>query len=187
MQNIFNMKKCCLIVLILPLLLSCAHNDNKTGSGNSVKKKVMDIAVRYAISKFKEAKETVAKDGIVTIADNQINYVTIGDNQAKYVIDPAKIVVGLIDQDANEDAIITIYSFRGQYPEIPEHLILMKTDGKFILNRVIESDMKILGIKDRVITAEISTISRDSPLYGCSACKEVVKYQYKGGELVMME
>ena len=181
------MKKSCLIVFLLSSLLSCTRNDKNVGPGNSVKKEAMEIAVKYAMGKFKEAKVTVAKDGIVTITDSQINYVTIGDNLIKYVIDPAKIEIGLIDDDENEDAIITIYSFRGQYMEIPEHLFLIKTDGKFMLNRVIESYMKIMGIKERVITAEIPTHSPDSPLYNCSSCKEIVNYQFRGGDLIRME
>jgi hypothetical protein len=186
-QKPIAMKKSCLIIFIIFFMLSCAHNKNKTGSGSSVKKEVMDIAIDYARGKFKEAKESVAKDGIVTISDNQINYVTIGNNQVKYVIDPAKIVIGLIDDDTKEDAIITIYSFKGQYLEMPESLILINTDGKLLLNRAIESDMKIMGIKDRVITAEISTRSRNSPLRDCSACKEIVKYQFRAGDLIRME
>jgi hypothetical protein len=47
--------------------------------------------------------------------------------------------------------------------------------------------MKILSIKDRVITAEIYTKSRNSPLANCSLCKEVVKYRFKSGELVKTE
>lgn len=168
------------------MLLSCAHNNNKTWSENSIKKEVMDIAVKYAMGKFKEAKETVAKDGIVTIVDNQINFVTSSTYQVKYVIDSAKIVVGLIDDDADEDAIITISLFNG-YIEMPESLILIKTDGKLVLNRSIEADMRIIGIKDRVITAEIFTRSRSSPLRNCAACKEVVKYQFKAGDLIKIE
>jgi exosome complex RNA-binding protein Csl4 len=147
----------------------------------------MDIAIKYAMDKFTEAKKTVAKDGIVTVTDNQIKYIAIDNNQIKYIIDPAKIVVGLIDDDENEDAIITISSINGQYLEMPEHLILIKTDGKLMLNRVIESNMKVLGLKDRVITAEVSTRSLNSPLRDCSECKEVVKYQFRAGDLVRME
>lgn len=181
------MRKVCFLLSLFILLLSCTNNYNKTGSGNSARKEVMDIATKYVRGKFKEAKETVAKDGVVSVADNYINFVTPGDNQLKYVIDPAKIVFGLIDDDTNEDAIITITSSKGQYLEMPEHLILIKTDGKFILNRIIESDMKVIGIKDRVITAEVPTRSRNSPLRDCSSCKEVVKYQFKTGELIKME
>jgi hypothetical protein len=43
--------------------------------------------------------------------------------------------------------------------------------------------MKILQLKGRVITAEITTKSRNSPLRDCSACKEIVKYRFRNGEL----
>jgi hypothetical protein len=56
-----------------------------------------------------------------------------------------------------------------------------------MLSRVIESDMKILGIKNRIITAEILTKSRNSPLRDCDACKEVVKFQFRMGDLIRME
>ena len=54
-------------------------------------------------------------------------------------------------------------------------------------DRVIESDMTIISIKDRVITAEVRTKSRNSPLRDCNACKEVVKYRFRTGDLVKVE
>ncbi len=147
----------------------------------------MDIAVKYSMDKFKEAKKTIDRNGIVTITDNQVNFVMIGDSQLKYIIDPSKISVGLIDDDAIEDAIVTIFPSKGQYLEIPEHLILINTDGKLMLNRVMESNMKIMGIKDRIITVEISTRSLNTPLRDCSVCKEIVKYQFKSGDLIRVE
>lgn len=137
----------------------------------------MGIAIDYVRDKFKEAKKTVTEDGIINI----------GNDQIKYVIDPSRIETGLIDDDANEDAIVSISSYNGQFLLMTEHLILIKTDGKFKVTRVIEADMKIMGIKDRVIFVEISKIAPDSPLYGCSECKEIVNYQYKGGDLIRME
>jgi hypothetical protein len=182
------MKKSCFVISLLFFLVSCTRNDKNAGPGNSiaprVKKEVMEIAINYAMGKFKEAKKTVEKDGIVTIGDNQISYVI---DHINYVIDPARILVGLIDDDSNKDAIVSIASYKGQNLVLTEHLILIKTDGKFMLNRVIESDMKIMGIKDRVIMAEISTRSRNSPLRDCSVCKEIVKYQFRAGDLIRME
>jgi hypothetical protein len=174
------------MLFLIPGLLSCAHNDNKARSENLIKKEVLDVAIKYARDKFKEPKETVAKDGIVTVVEKQVNYVTSNAYQIRYVIDPSKIVIGLIDDDENEDAIITISLFNG-YTEMPESLILIKTDGKMVLNRSIEADMRIIGIKDRVITAEVFTRSRNSPLRNCSSCKEVVKYKYRMGDLVRIE
>ena len=180
------MKKCIIIIFSILILISCTHN-NKAGSENIIRDEVMNIAIKYAGGKLKDAIETVAKDGIVTISDKQSNFVTPINNQITYLIDPAKILVGTIDDDNDEDAIITLQPLKGQYQEMPEILILIKRDGKLTLNRVIESDMKILGIKDRVITAEILTRSRNSPLRDCNACKEVAKYQFKTGDLVRIE
>ena len=108
------------------------------------------------------------------------------DIRLKYIIDPAKIMVGLINDDADEDAIITISLYNG-YIEMPESLILIKTDGKLVMNRSIEADMRIMGIKDRIITAEVFTRSRNSPLRNCAVCKEVVKYKFRNGDLVKTE
>lgn len=147
----------------------------------------MDLAIKYVSDKLKEPKKTIAPDSTITIIDNQVNFVTSAAYQTRYVIDPGKIIIGKIDDDANDDAIICISDINGQDLETPEHLILIKTDGKFILNRVIESNMKVLGIKDGIITAEVSTRSLNSPLRDCHVCKEVVKYRFKSGDLIKVE
>lgn len=175
------MKKSFYILFLFPLLLSCARTDKKTGSENSltqrIKTEVIDVATNYINGKLKEPKKTVASDGIITIGENQINY----------IIDPARISVGLIDDDNSEDAIISIDYYHGQNLVQTENLILINSGGKLMLNRAIESDMKVLGIKDRVITAEIYTKSRNSPLANCGRCKEVVKYRFKSGDLTIIE
>jgi hypothetical protein len=175
------MKRYSFLVLLLLNLLSCNRNENNTGSGTIVtpriKKQVMGIAVDYARDRFKDSQQSVLNNGAVRIGDNQINC----------IIDPATIVTGLIDNDANEDAIVTIRSFKGKFPLKTEQLILIKTDRKFTLAQVIEGDMKIMGIKEMIIFAEISKFPSDSPSYGCEICKEVVKYQYRDGKLVRTE
>jgi hypothetical protein len=181
------MRKSIFILILIPILVTCSHKDNKAASESAIKKEVMDIAIKYAMGKFNDAKETVGRFGIVTVVDNKVNFVTKDTYQSKYVIDPLRIMIGLIDDDQNEDAIITIYNVNGQKLETPEHLIIIKTEGKYILNRVIESNMKVLGVKDRIITAEVSTRSPNTPLRDCSECKEVVKYQFRAGDLIRIE
>jgi hypothetical protein len=181
------MKNSAYILLIAFLLFSCSNNSNKVSPENSARKEALDIAVKYVKDKFNETKESVAANGIITISDNNLQFVTITDNQTRYVIDPARIVFGLIDDDNKEDAILTINSFKGQFAEIPEHLIFINSDSKLMLSRVIESDMKILGIKDRIITAEVYTHSLNSPLHDCASCKEVVNYQFRQGDLIKVE
>jgi hypothetical protein len=173
------MKKNIFILFIFPLLFSCS--DNKSGLRNSadlrIKQEVIDLATSYVNGKFKAPAKTVDKDGIITISENQTSY----------IIDPAKIYMGRIDDDDSDDAIISIDYYHGQYLVLTEHLFLLNTGSKLNFIRAIESDMKILSIKDRVITAEIYTKSRNSPLANCSLCKEVVKYRFKSGELVKTE
>jgi hypothetical protein len=167
-----------ILFIIAGLLTACNLNSGTDRIDNTsekeIRKQVIVIAENYALSQLKDGEKTVQRDGTIILRDSQ----------RTYVIDPGKIFVGLIDNDANKDAIVSVDTYGNQYPEQTEHLILLKSNGKFMLIRAIESDMKILGIKDRVITAEIHTRSRNSPLYDCAACKEVVKYQFKEGDLI---
>jgi len=166
------------------LFISCTNNGSKTTAGESLRKDVIDSSVNYAKGKFKESKETIDQDGIITITDTRVNLVVANTYPARYIIDPSKIAIGLINEDEIEDAIINVISVTGQDNESPENLIFIKTDGKFALNRVIESNMKVLGIKDRIITAEISSRSLNTPLRDCHECKEVVKYKFQSGDLI---
>jgi hypothetical protein len=162
-------------------MLSCGQTKTNTGNKDSqavqFKKQVIDYATNYAMAKFKTPVKTIANDGTVTIEENQNSY----------IISPSKVYVGLIDYDNIEDAIVSIDYFHGQFVVLTEHLILINSENKLTLNRSIESDMKILSIKDRVITAEVYTRSRNGPLANCNVCKEVVKYQFRQGELVKIE
>jgi hypothetical protein len=79
---------------------------------------------------------------------------------------------------------VTIKSFSGQDLLLIEHLFMINTDNKLMLLRVIESDMRILELKDRIITAELPTHPRTSPLYNCASCQEIVKYRFEKGDTV---
>ena len=169
------------LLILIGFLTSCTQNTGKGGIDDSLEKKirnqVISIAEDYTSKQLKDAKKTIAPNGIIIM----------GDEKKRYVIDPSKIFTGLIDDDANEDAIITITSLNGDYLGLIEHLIIINTNGKLMLLRAVESDMKILQLHNRVITAELPTRPRSSPLYNCSACREIVKYQFKTGELIRME
>jgi hypothetical protein len=174
-------------LIILPLVFSCSHKDVRDLSEASIRKEIMETAVKYAKEKFQESKETIASDGVVTIADSQISYITRSISHKSYIIDPLNIKVGLINEDEEPDAIITILGMNDQDLESLEHLIIIKSEGKYILSRAIESNMKVLGIKDRIITAEVSSRSLRTPLRDCHECKEVVKYKFKSGDLIKTE
>ena len=175
------MKKNCFLVPFLLILLSCSQQENNAGSRtyilSRIKKQIMGIAVGYSREKFTNAQQSVLQNGTVNIGDNQITD----------IIDPATIVTGLIDGDSDEDAIITITSYKGKFQIKTEHLILIRTGRKFKLARVVDTDMKIIRIKDNIIFAEISKYPSDAPAYDCAICKEIVKYQYRNGNIVRTE
>jgi hypothetical protein len=148
------------------------------------KKEALEIASNYTMSKFKEPRKEIGRDGIITISDNQVSIII---EPLHYIINPSQVFVGFINNDNEMDAIVSIASYKGHYLIPSEHLFLTNSDGKLILNRVIESDMKILQVKDSVITAEIRTHSPNSPLYNCASCREVIKYKFRTGELIRME
>lgn len=175
------MKKTGLLIITLLIFTSCTDN-LKTGEGESrserkVRKQAVSIAEDYAMNQLNTTNKKVTKIGIITISNEQ----------KMYAINPSKILIGKIDDDNQNDAIVSLDTYNLHYQTTSEHLILIQTDGKLKLNRVIESDMSILGLKDRVITAEIHTHSRNSPLFNCSSCKEVVNYQFRSGDLIKIE
>lgn len=162
-------------------LLSCCRNETTTVSGDKIspgtKRHIVKVAIDYAGDQFKEAKETVQENGVISI----------GDNNLQYYIDPGKIITGIIDDDSKLDAIVPIYAYSGKFLLRTEHLILLKKGGEFKIAKVFEDVMKIIEIKDSIIFAEISKVAPDSPTYDCAICKEVIKYRYKNGDLIRAE
>jgi hypothetical protein len=162
------------------LIISC-NGGKKSSREDSSLKKITDeavlIAETYAQGQLKTAKESVSKDGSIKITDDL----------KSYVIYPSRIIVGLIDDDSEMDAIVPVEIYNGQDLNRIEQLILLNTNGKLMLIKDIDTDLIILGLNNRVITAEIHKHSRNSPLYNCKSCKEIVRFQYKEGELIRME
>jgi len=182
-----EMKNIISIILILTFL-ACSRDGknaaNKGGTEVNLKSEAFDIAVSYAMGKFAEPKKVTDKGGTITVSDNKLSLIV---EPLSYIIEPSAVFTGLIDDDQYTDAIVSVASYKGQYLIPSEHLIITGTAEKPILNRVIESDMRVIGIKDKIITVEIHTHEPGSPLYNCEACKEVIKYHFLKGELIRAE
>jgi len=109
--------------------------------------------------------------------------IIIKDDLKRYRIDPSKIFVSQIDQNESKDVLVSLTSTYQQDIGMPEHLILLNINGKLTLEKVVEIDMKIVKLKDRIITGELHTKPRTSPLYNCSHCIEITNYQFLDGDL----
>jgi len=165
-----------LIITILAIITSCNNekSDNTERSLIKMRKKAISISVDYVKTTLNNKKKSVSLNGTIIV----------GDSLKRYVIDPGKIFTGLIDDDLTTDAIVTVISFKGDYLDLIEHLIILNTNGKLMLIRSIESDMTILKLENRVITAELPNRPRSSPLFYCDSCRDIVNYEFKNGDLI---
>jgi hypothetical protein len=174
------MRNTLLFALILGVMFACKQKPAKPqpeSFEDRLKKEAVAIAREYASKQVKNPTITVDGFGVITI----------NDELKRYRIDPSKIMIGQIDQDENKDALVTITSTFQMDIGMPEHLILLNIKGKLTLDKVFEQDMRIVKLKDRIITGELHTKPRTSPLYNCSHCIEIVNFQYKDGEMIRLK
>jgi hypothetical protein len=158
-----------MMALLLTLLTGCSTNSEK-----KIRKQVTAVAEKYIMSQLNDAKKTALKDGTI-VYSNELK---------KYLIDQSKIFTGLIDGDQDIDAIITLSTYDKQFQTVSEQLVILKVDNEFKLAASLESDMRIISLKDRIITADVPEHSRSTPLFDCPSCWEVLKFNYRMGELV---
>jgi len=166
------MKPYYILIFLAGFFLSCSQN-----SDQKIRKQVTLVAENYLMSQLPNPQKIVSDDGLITISD---------DNKI-YIIEPSKIFIGLIDDDTKKDAIISVLTFQGQYQTVSEQFIILKTENGLTMVRALESDMRIISLKDRIITADVPEHSRNNPLFNCQSCWEVVNFQYKKGELERMK
>ncbi|HEX2969010.1 MAG TPA: hypothetical protein VHO46_07870 [Bacteroidales bacterium] len=141
------------------------------------RKQVMKIAEKYIEGQMKSPKKTISKEGLVLLEDSV----------KSYIIDPSAVFTGRVNDDNHDDAIITIVSYKSGYLGLIEHLVLINTNGHLIMQCSVESDMKILGLENGLITAEVPEYSRNSPLFNCPSCREVVKFRFVDGKLIRQD
>ncbi len=169
------MRTFCLFLAIVVLTGSCSKNSVTTGDASErrTRKKVIVVAEKHIMSRLANPHKT----------DSENNTIIIKEGQKSFVIDPSLIFTGQIDDDQKNDAIVTVKTFQGDFQTISEQLIILGREKDFMMVAAIESDMRIISLKDRIITADVPEHTRDTPLFNCSSCWEVVKYQYHSGEL----
>lgn len=169
------------LLILTSLIISACSQNSGSGSNDKSEKQfrdqVISIAEEYVAGQLKDAKKVTDKNGIITM----------GDEQKRFIIDPSELFTGLIDSDKYKDAMISVFPFEGHYEVMTHHLIMIENDGELRLSVVKESDMRIITIKDGIITADVPEHSRNNPLFNCASCWDVVKYKFKDGDLVELK
>ena len=175
------MRKYYLLITLGSLLSACAQNSSVPRvvdpEGEKAREAVISFSENYFKFKLKDARLFTDEDGLITITNDLTGY----------KINQPKIVIGLIDEDENIDAVVPFYTLRGQTVMDYYHMILLSSADTFKVVKTMNDVFNLLGIRNRKIFAEVSTVSPDSPGYGCDECKEVVSFSYRNGDLVRVE
>jgi len=74
------------------------------------------VKVSGFCNKLKDARIFIDEDGLITITNDV----------AGYKINQSKIVIEQIDEDKNDDAVVPIYTLRGQSVMGYDHLLLQR-------------------------------------------------------------
>jgi hypothetical protein len=162
-----------LSVLLIISIQNCGTDSSGKSSDSKLRTQLIATTEKYIMSQLKDPRKTISENGTITLADEQ----------KRFVIEQSKVFTGLIDDDLITDAILTVETFQGEYQTVSEHLIILGTENDLRLAITIESDMRIISLKDRIITADVPEHSRNTPLFNCPSCWEVAKYQFSMGEL----
>jgi hypothetical protein len=162
------------LLIISWLLVRCGTgvDENKR-----IRQLTLEEAGRYSVTLLNSTSHETSGNGITRY----------GDDAHRITVDPGRLFTGYVDEDDQKDAIITIVGTENGMLERIEHLVYLNTGSGLSLAATLESDMRILKLEDRVITAELPTHPRTSPLYNCDACRDTVKYSFRNGRLEKVE
>jgi hypothetical protein len=166
-------RKTTFLVLISPVIIILAIACSGSKKTARIKQNLLDVAVGYASAQLNNPEMRTLNDSTVMV----------GDTSRRYFIQPSQIFAGLINEDDKTDGIVTVTSMVKTGGVTVEHLIILNVNDKYLMIRSVESEMKILSVKDRVITAQVATHPPTNPLHNCPVCVEVVRYRFVNGDL----
>ena len=159
---------------IITTCTGCGHRGENGSTSDGVGVSARDYSSAYFAGRLGNARVfTDEEDGLLTITNDV----------SGYKINQEKIITGLIDEDQSEDAIVPFYAMRGKSIMGYYHMILLASADTFAVAKTVSDIFSVHDIKNRKIVAEVSTVSPDSPGFGCDECREVVRYRWNNGNL----
>ena len=171
------MKQLLLLLITTGLIASCS-GDRPAGSSKAFAGDVTVSALEYSKTWFGNRLGNAR-----VFTDEEDGLVTVTNDISGYKINQDKIITGLINDDTVEDAIVPFYAMRGKSIMGYYHMILMASADTFVVAKTVSDIFSVHDIRNRKIIAEVSTVSPDSPGFGCDECREVVRYRWNNGNL----
>lgn len=160
-----------LIFFMVAVLVSCSPKE-------LWKTKAIELAVSYSASRLDSARVYTDSSGVVSI----------GDSILRYVIHPDAAFRGMIDPSLNtEQILVSIDSLHDPYLVPVYHLLLKYHNDSLQIQYIVQSDMRVLEIRNGIIVAEIPTHDPSSPLYYCSECRDTVRYKMYKGKILLLD
>jgi len=158
-------------------MAGCKVDPSSPKAIQKIKKQAAEIAENFVKEKLKDPSKNTTNTSLVVY--------TSGDTRC--LVDPAYFVVGEIDEDNTNDAIVTIFTMEGQRLPLKEHLLMLNKNGKLSISKIFTGELKFLKIEGRKIFIETSHIAPDSPFSECQLCKEIHQYKYVAGDTVRVQ
>ncbi|MBN2666191.1 MAG: hypothetical protein JXR67_06750 [Bacteroidales bacterium] len=171
------MKPITFLMITACILVSCS------GDGSGSRKVSADDEFKISASDYSSAYFSNRLGNARVFTDEEDGLLTITNDAAGYKINQEKIIAGLIDDDSKEDAIVPFYAMRGKSIMGYYHMILLASADTFVVAKTVSDIFSVHDIRNRKIIAEVSTVSPDSPGFGCDECREVVRYRWNNGNL----
>lgn len=123
------------------------------------------------------------KNPVITVGRSVIN---IRGDGMQFIVTTRDIMIGQIDEDNTQDAIVSYLAIPAGKMNYRKHL-LMLNKGEMKVVRDFASDMKVMQISNRTVWAEVPKYGTNSPLHTCNKCTDNVKYKLVGDSLQLFK
>jgi|GEM_PF-870206 len=177
-----RIKRICLLFFCIAFMMSCISNNSSVRRRDKIAEKTRTEVIAF-VEKYLQNR---LRDSRIFV-DDADGLTTITNDISGYKIDHSRIVTGKIDEGEFLDAIVPVYTLRGQTVMGYSHLLVINSSGSFAVVKIMNDIFRIHGISDGHVIAEVSTVDPDSPGFGCNECKEVIKLTYRDGNLIREE
>lgn len=165
------------LTVIAALCFSCSNDSSFKSAGEKERKMIITSTEMFLKEKLNNPEVRYENDDMIYISDLRMGY----------RFSPSKIIAGDFDGNKGADAVVPYMIFRGESLMGIEHLILINAGEQYAAVKTMNNILNIIGIRNGKIIAEVSTVSPDSPGFGCNECREVVEYRCAGGDIIRAE
>ena len=168
-------------VLLIIILFGCTKQKTQAIKTDELNEKLKKEATQIAISYAK----SILINPTTSIPDSK-GVFSLSDSTKRIEFDPNSVHSGLIDDDQNADAIISLIFYHSNQTVTDHHLIMINKNGDLQKVADLELNIRVIVINNGKITAELHTKPRTSIYYNCIKCKKIVDYKFSNDSLIAL-